>query len=90
MTITSSDYKIDDATSEKLKSLAEGLESRFQKMSEADLEKWNENFASVVEKLADKSINNEKNLALIDGIQKQIAIVIKKQQEENDLCKNQY
>jgi hypothetical protein len=90
MKITSSDYKLDDATSEKLKNLAEGLEARFQKMSESDLEKWNENFANVLESLTEKSKNNDKNLALIDGIKNQIGIVLTKQKAENDLCKNQY
>lgn len=90
MTVASSDYKLDDATSEKLKNLAEWLETRFQKMSEWDLEKWNENFIGVLDKLAERSKNNDKNLALIDGIKNQIWIVLTKQKAENDLCKNQY
>jgi hypothetical protein len=34
MTIASSDYKLDDATNEKVRKIAEGLEKKFQKMSE--------------------------------------------------------
>lgn len=86
----SSNYQLDDITNEKLKKLAEGLEVRFQKMSESDLEKWNENFSNVLESLAEKSKNNDKNLALIDGIKSQIGKVLTKQKAENDLCKNQY
>jgi hypothetical protein len=59
-------------------------------MSQSDLEQWNDNFLRVIEKLSEKSKNNEKNIALIKGIKQEVQLVIEKQKQENDLCKNQY
>ena len=81
---------LDDATNEKVRKIAEGLEKKFQKMSEWDLDKWNENFAKVISNLSEKSSENDKNLALINAIKNEVDLVVKKQQQENDLCKNQY
>jgi hypothetical protein len=59
-------------------------------MSEEDLETWNQNFLKVLDQLEEKSSSNHKNLALIGLIKKEVLIIIEKQKQENDLCKNQF
>lgn len=86
----SASYNIDEKTALKIQKISAGLEKRFQKMSASDLEAWNTNFLSVMDKMAEKSKDNKKNYALVKSIQSEVAQVIKKQQNENDLCEKQY
>lgn len=84
------DYQLDEKTQQHIEKIANKLEKRFQKMSVSDLDKWNDNFINVIDKLSERSKNSKKNLALLQWVKKEVNSVVEKQKKENNLCKEQY